>query len=65
MGVERDIRELIRQIAGERQPVLFPAEVVSVQGTSCTVRYQGVMLSDVRLTAMDDSATITITRGGG
>ena len=49
------IRESIRSIAGKND-VIFPvAKVVSVEGETCTVSYQGLEFSDVRIASVVNS----------
>lgn len=58
MSKETEIRELIRKIAKNSQVMLFNADVKSVEGATCTVVYDGLELSGVRLTpGNDDSET--------
>ena len=39
-----------------RTPMIFPCKVVSVEDNTCTVDFDGLQLSDVRLSATVDSA---------
>ena len=57
------IKELIRQIGGAKSTSLFTAEVVSVQGYTCTVKVNTLVLSDVRLRELttDSQHLILIT----
>lgn len=50
------IRELIQNIAAgkNRTPILFPAKVVSVSKDTCTVDYNGLELTGVRINAITD-----------
>jgi len=57
MAYERDIRDKIIQIARNDKVLLFIAEVVSVDGITCTVNRNGTLLSGVRLTAYSDEST--------
>ncbi|GAB1403036.1 hypothetical protein MASR1M74_02140 [Lentimicrobium sp.] len=45
----REIREKIKAIAGEQASVVFTAEVVMVDGASCTVDYGGRRFTGVKL----------------
>ena len=51
------IKELIRQIGGARSTSLFTAEVVSVQGDTCTVKANTLILSDVKLREITTDTT--------
>jgi len=51
------IKELIRQIGGARNTSLFTAEVVSVQGDTCTVKANTLILSDVKLREITTDTT--------
>lgn len=61
MTQEREIRELIKKIAGTNgvSSLFITAQVVSVSSETCTVKRNGVQLTDVRLNAMvsDDKST--------
>jgi hypothetical protein len=39
-----------------RTPLIFPCQVVSVEGNTCTVDFDGLQLSEVRLSATIDSS---------
>lgn len=54
------LREMLRGICGyqaNKEPLLFQAKVVSVQGDCCEVDMGGLVLSDVRLKAVADGQT--------
>ena len=53
MSTERDIKEAIRAIAnGGGGKTFFTAEVVSVSGDTCTVKSDGLEMSDVAICAI-------------
>ena len=56
MGKEKQIRESIQKIAnaGSRSSHFLNAEIVSVDSETCTVKRNGLELSDVRLSAVVD-----------
>ncbi len=53
MSKETDVRDAIRKIAGtdNRNDIFFTAEIVSVSGETCTVKHDGLELTDVQLNA--------------
>lgn len=51
------IRELIRKIAGGESVGAFTAEVVSVEGDTCTVEVNGLQIPEVRLNAVSNDST--------
>ena len=55
----KDVRELIRKIAGvdNQGLIFFNAEVMSVDGETCTVTRNGLQFTDVRLAAVVDGNT--------
>lgn len=57
MDVYAKIAKQLRdfQRAG-RTPLIFPCQVVSVEGNTCTVDFDGLQLSEVRLSATIDSS---------
>ena len=59
MGKEKQIRESIQKIAnaGSRSSHFMNAEIVSVDSETCTVKRNGLELSDVRLGAVVNSNT--------
>lgn len=53
-----EIRQRIRDIAGAgNQPRVITVDVVSVQGCTCTVKYNGTDRTGVKLCAVDDDNT--------
>lgn len=52
MSTERDIKEAIREIANGGGKTFFTAEVVSVSGDTCTVKSDGLEMSDVAICAI-------------
>lgn len=50
--------EVFRQLLGNTAQVFFPAKVVSVSDNTCTIEYDGLQVSDVRL------APTTTAQGG-
>jgi hypothetical protein len=59
MGKEKQIRESIQKIAnaGSRSSHFLNAEIVSVDSETCTVKRNGLELSDVRLSAVVNGNT--------
>lgn len=57
MTAEEQIRRAIKKIAGERKPIIIPAKIkdVNEQQRTCTVEFEGIELTDVRLTADKNS----------
>ena len=58
MSNEREIRSLIQSIAaaGNKKQVLFTVEVIEVQSETCTVDHNGIILTDIRLSAVIDGS---------
>ncbi len=56
MGKEREIRDVIRNIAGSNTSVaeLFQAEVTAVDGETCTVLHGELELTEVKLRAVNN-----------
>ncbi len=64
MAYERQIKESIQVIARNNKELFFRAKVISVQDNTCTVEYQGTILSEVLLTAAEgDDMVITPKTG--
>jgi hypothetical protein len=57
VDVYGQIKGRIRAIAGERSAVVFPAQVVAVTGTTCSVLVNEMLVSDVRLRAVENKET--------
>lgn len=62
MSQQSEIKSLIRSIAnpGASGTSIFEAQVISASETSCTINYQGIHHSDVRLVAGMSGSTATI-----
>jgi len=51
------IKEIIRKIAGGSEIGAFTAEVVSVEGDTCTVQVNSLQIPDIRLNAVSNDST--------
>lgn len=62
MGSPSEIKSLIRSIANPSASgtAIFEAQVISASDTSCSISYQGIRHSDVRLVAGMSGSTSTI-----
>lgn len=58
-----EIARIIKEMAGTVQVIMFTAEVVSVEGDTCTISVEGLDVPDVLLTPADDGkeGKLTIT----
>jgi hypothetical protein len=67
MDIYGKIKEKIRKIAGECPVAVFPAEVVSVSGSVCSVKLDELPISDVRLRSVinNNNEQILITPKAG
>lgn len=57
MDVYGKIAQAVKQIAGQKGVLTFPAKVKSVSNTTCTIEIAGMDVSDVRLRAVENSDT--------
>jgi len=59
MSKEQEIAQLVKQIAhkGINRSMFITAEVQSIEGETCTISYDGLELTGVRLSAVEDGNT--------
>lgn len=56
----REIRERIKDIAGVQGSPFFTAQVVKVEGSTCTIEYAGTKLTGVKLFSIGDGGKFII-----